>query len=113
MTTDEIVAKRIAKYTADIGHHTAPSQPDRTCRCGACMQIRSIIGELEYIQMAARNLAPRCPVCDWPMAESRESGCVPDDCSYRPEQGSPEWHRIQKRRAAISAGNQTQDKREC
>jgi len=55
----------------------------------------------------------RCPVCDWPMAESRESGCVPDDCSYRPEQGSPEWHRIQKRRAAISAGNQTQDKREC
>ncbi len=26
----------------------------------------------------------RCPVCGWRFAESREHGCVPDDCSQRP-----------------------------
>lgn len=45
----------------------------------------------------------RCEVCDWPLAESREKGCVPGDCSYRPEQGSDEWHRIRARREALKA----------
>jgi hypothetical protein len=29
----------------------------------------------------------RCYACRWPLAESREKGCVPGDCSFRP---SPE-----------------------
>jgi hypothetical protein len=41
----------------------------------------------------------RCPICDWPMAESVERGCVPDNCSYRPDKGSPEYYRIQARKA--------------
>ncbi len=27
----------------------------------------------------------RCPVCHWPFAASAEKGCVPGNCSYRPE----------------------------
>lgn len=45
----------------------------------------------------------RCEVCDWPLAESRDKGCVPGDCSYRPEEGSPEWYRIRARREALKA----------
>lgn len=40
----------------------------------------------------------RCVICEWPLAESRDKGCVPGDCSYRPREGSPEWIRIQERR---------------
>ena len=40
----------------------------------------------------------RCVICDWPLAERREDGCVPGDCSYRPREGSEEWRRIQRRR---------------
>jgi len=43
----------------------------------------------------------RCDVCDWTLAESRDKGCVPGDCSYRPEQGSPEWYRIKARQEEI------------
>jgi len=41
----------------------------------------------------------RCPVCDWPMEESRENGCAPGDCAYRPREGSAEHRRIEARRA--------------
>lgn len=44
----------------------------------------------------------RCEICGWPFAASRELGCAPGDCSYRPDNGSPEWHRIQERRAALA-----------
>lgn len=46
--------------------------------------------------------AGRCPVCDWPLAASREQGCVADDCSYRPKEGSPEYYRIQRRRQCLA-----------
>lgn len=52
MTTDEIIAKRIRKYTADARRHV-------NCCCGPCAIDRAIINELQYIQMAARNLGPR------------------------------------------------------
>ena len=42
-------------------------------------------------------LKPRCPRCDWPLAETMEQGCVPGNCCYRPDEGSPEWHRLQAR----------------
>lgn len=45
----------------------------------------------------------RCAICDWPIAKSREEGCVPGDCSYRPDPGSPEWSRIQTRRNELAA----------
>ena len=44
----------------------------------------------------------RCPICCWPLAKSREEGCVLGDCSYRPDRGSPEWHRIQRNRQALA-----------
>lgn len=40
----------------------------------------------------------RCDVCGWPLASDEKDGCVPGNCSYRPAQGSTEWHRIRARR---------------
>lgn len=45
----------------------------------------------------------RCEVCGWPLAVSREKGCMAGDCSYRPDQGSAEWYRIKARRDAMEA----------
>lgn len=44
----------------------------------------------------------RCEVCGWTLAETWEKGCVPGNCSFRPEHGSPEWRRIQNRREALA-----------
>lgn len=43
----------------------------------------------------------RCPICDWPMAESADKGCVPGDCSYRPEDPA-EQRRIRERREELA-----------
>lgn len=43
----------------------------------------------------------RCEVCGWPLAKSAEFGCVPGNCSYRPEEGSVEYMRIKRRRAEL------------
>jgi hypothetical protein len=55
----------------------------------------------------------RCEVCDWPLADSREKGCVQGDCSYRPDDPA-EQRRISERRAKLrarsSAGNDAADK---
>jgi len=50
------------------------------------------------------NTVERCEVCGWPLADSREVGCVKDDCSYRPQEGSPEFYRILERRKQLEAG---------
>lgn len=56
MTTDEIVALRVTKYTKDLLRHFDPSQSDGVCRCDECIRGRYMLSELGYIQMAARNL---------------------------------------------------------
>jgi hypothetical protein len=62
----------------------------------------------------------RCPVCDWPLAESTEQGCTLDSCSYRPEEGSAEFYRIRDRRfrleqlkARVKADNDLMDEIEA
>lgn len=44
----------------------------------------------------------RCPICSWPYAKSRDEGCVPGDCSYRPEHGSEEWRRVKANRERLA-----------
>lgn len=44
----------------------------------------------------------RCPICEWPLAENAEKGCLPNDCSYRPGEGSEEYRRIQRRKEALA-----------
>lgn len=44
----------------------------------------------------------RCPICDWPMAETMEKGCVPGNCCYRPEDPA-EQRRIDERRATLAS----------
>ena len=44
----------------------------------------------------------RCPICDWPIVPIGEQGCTVDSCSYRPDEGSPEYYRTQGRRLALA-----------
>lgn len=43
-------------------------------------------GELSVLRGTARPAGGpgRCTVCGWPLAESRDKGCVEGNCSYRP-----------------------------
>lgn len=43
----------------------------------------------------------RCEVCNWPLAESQEHGCIPGDCSYRPDD-PVEQSRIRLRRDELA-----------
>lgn len=68
---------------------------------------RALIGQ------TARNAEPvawrdpsRCEICDWPLADSPEKGCVPGDCSYRPDD-PVEQARIRHRRDSVSSTDQT------
>lgn len=38
----------------------------------------------------------RCPICRWPLAPRMEDGCIPGNCSYRPD--DPSEQRVVKRR---------------
>lgn len=47
------------------------------------------------------NDVERCRICDWPIRATVADGCTKGSCSYRPDDGSPEWHRIQRRRESV------------
>jgi predicted nucleic acid-binding Zn ribbon protein len=46
--------------------------------------------------------ARHCEVCGWPLAEDQSKGCIPGDCSYRPDDPA-EQERMRKRRAELAA----------
>lgn len=48
-----------------------------------------------------QTIRPQCPICGWTMADSQEEGCIPGDCSYRP-QDPAEQRRIRERRDALA-----------
>ena len=49
-----------------------------------------LAGELAVVCGTARTVGGpgRCTVCGWPLAESRDKGCVDGDCWYRPWGGA-------------------------
>lgn len=49
-----------------------------------------------------REEQPRCEICNWPLAENASRGCVPGDCSYRPDDPA-EQQRIRERREELKA----------
>jgi hypothetical protein len=52
--------------------------------------------------MSETKTPERCPICDFPMAETVDKGCVPGSCSYRPEEGSAEYRRIAERKRSLA-----------
>lgn len=57
----------------------------------------------------------RCPICCWPLAATMEEGCVPGNCSYRPDpRAEPdEYARIQRNRQAVWRGRKSTGARRC
>lgn len=47
------------------------------------------------------DVVPRCEICNWPLAKEQAKGCIPGDCSYRPDDPA-EQQRIRERRAALA-----------
>lgn len=43
----------------------------------------------------------RCVICGWPMAKDQEGGCVPGDCSSRP-QDPAEQSKLRERRQLVA-----------
>lgn len=79
---------RVGKYHADY----SPLTPEEIAK-----------DEPTLTELYARSVpVQRCEICDWPLAESPEKGCVPGDCSYRPEDPA-EQRRIRERRALVSS----------
>lgn len=69
------------------------------------MIARELRGIICQYQAAQDDVVERCPVCDYPMAQYQSEGCVKNNCSYRPDYGTPEYYRIQDRKLAIAAMN--------
>lgn len=59
--------------------------------------------ERTFALLTPDSVTHRCPICDWPFALTCEQGCVPGDCSYRPNVGSDEWFRIKRNRDKMTA----------
>ncbi len=67
------------------------------------MELRSPMQTLRRNRMSeTKAQEERCPICDFPMAESFYHGCVPGNCSYRPHVGTPEYYRIEARKKALA-----------
>jgi len=49
---------------------------------------------VEMLRSAAEG---RCMVCGWPLAQTVHRGCVPGNCSFRPDQSSREYARWRQR----------------
>ena len=51
----------------------------------------------------------RCPICEWPYAAERKDGCVPGDCSYRPDDHDrTDRQRLDRNRARYAAWKKAQ-----
>jgi hypothetical protein len=71
--------------------------PDKATDLKQALQVAvktatSAAGQLEDLGLLNAALVPvprghcnRCDRCGWAFAEAKETGCVPGDCSYRPE----------------------------
>jgi len=56
------------------------------------MSQTSIEQELMYLRdMVSLAKEGRCMACGWPLAESAEKGCIPNNCCFRPSEHSVEY----------------------
>ena len=54
-------------------------------------------------ELARLNRGPDCPICGWPFAKSVNDGCVPNNCCYRPREGTSEYFGVTLNRAKLDA----------
>jgi hypothetical protein len=80
------------------------------CNCEQSLRLKREVEELKAelastttTQGGKGEPVARCEVCDWPLRERKEDGCVKGNCSFRPDVGSDDHKRIQKRRAELDA----------
>ena len=103
----EVPANALLKHGGPLKVETLPSRlvPKFDEVPGPAVVLDAINPETVARSYAWRQTAKdRCPVCDWPMATMAAEGCVPGNCSYRPD--SPlERQRILERRAECTAAD--------
>jgi hypothetical protein len=89
----------IAMIAKDIGIKLETDNPITITR-----EIRRWVAEQKGLLTGKH--ASRCRVCDWPLANSIQDGCVEGNCSYRPRIGSDEYLRIAARREQLHREDQ-------
>ena len=96
-------ARNTAKYEGvwiwDRNYNDLASMSDKMVISITAGSLRALIAT----QGGKGEPVARCEVCDWPLRERKEDGCVKGNCSFRPDVGSDDHKRIQKRRAELDA----------
>ena len=96
-------ARNTAKYEGvwiwDRNYNDLASMSDKMVISITAGSLRALIAT----QGGKGEPVARCEVCDWPLRERKEDGCVKGNCSFRPDVGSDDHKRLQKRRAELDA----------
>jgi len=93
----ELYEQQSAGRFADVLRGGAPEPDSPETRRREFVNVLRVSGEMrdaifpvlfEMVRTAAEG---RCMVCGWPLAKSREQGCVQGDCSFRPQYGDERY----------------------
>lgn len=88
----------------EVAVEASVGRPDDLVIHVTLVTLRAVVSALAPAPSAPpRDREDRCRRCGWPLAKSIREGCVPGNCSYRPEEGSEEWKRMRDRDTARAA----------
>lgn len=127
----EALHGQVAQLRRDVDALTAPAAEPREPKCGCidcdrprdpgfayCVPCKNALRFgpcLACLHDVDKRAAPaaepddcpdygpgRCEVCDWPLKERMEDGCVAGNCARRPGEHTDDYRRIRERRAALA-----------
>lgn len=77
-------------HKLSVGGSMKPNDSAK-CQCGGSGKylLHGIYTDCPWCKTAEQVEPERCEVCNWPLAESEEKGCVRDNCSQRPRPSKP------------------------
>lgn len=88
--------------SASSTHSNTVAEPSRCKNPVARGESKETDASTGDAPVASVSTPSRCEICDWPLAESWEKGCVPGNCSYRPDDPA-EQRRIRERRQLVTS----------
>jgi len=98
-------ARSVRRVLSTFSKYIDAAQELNTVQCNVVQQHNTALTKLiSFTSPRITGIQPamyphdRCQLCGWTLAKDRAHGCVPGDCSYRPDDGSQEWVTMQMRR---------------
>ena len=109
------------RLAPDFGYETrqdtrefSPASKNGQLMVAVCAEVLTRLGAWSAASQPSAAPDPsRCYACGWPLAPSRDEGCVPGDCSYRPSPAAPDYwqwrRRMEEMQRAANNGSQPSD----